>query len=97
VTGWQKFRHIEFPLIMTQVRLTLVLLIIQTLQGFGLQLMLLGENGGAGGRGMVPGLWMYNRAFAAGQFGYACALGLILFLVILALTAINNRFVRVQK
>ena len=97
VTGWQKFRHIELPLIMTQVRLTLVLLIIHTLQGFGLQLMLLGDTGGAGGRGMVPGLWMYNRAFAAGQFGYACALGLILFVVILVLTALNNRFVRVDK
>ncbi|MGC1481083.1 MAG: sugar ABC transporter permease [Chthoniobacterales bacterium] len=97
VTSFQKFRYIEFPLIMTQVRLTLVLLIIGTLQGFGLQLLLLGSSGGAGGRGMVPGLWMFNRAFVAGEFGYACAIGLILFVFILALTLINNRFVRVEK
>jgi ABC-type sugar transport system permease subunit len=97
VTSWQRFRHIELPLILTQIRLTLVLLIIGTLQGYGLQLLLLGDNGGPAGRGMVPGLWMYNRAFSSGEFGYACALGLILFAAILILTIINNRFVRVEK
>ena len=47
--------------------------------------------------GMVPGLWMYNRAFYAGEFGYACAIGMIIFVFILALTFINNRYVRVEK
>ena len=46
---------------------------------------------------MVPGLWMFNRAFVRGEFGYACAIGLILFLFILCLTWINNKFVRVEK
>ncbi len=97
VGPFQKFWHIEFPLIMTQVRLSLVLLIIATLQGFGLQLLLLGEGGGAGGAGMVPGLWMFNRAFVAGELGYACAIGIILFFFILGLTVINNKYVRVSK
>jgi len=97
VSSFQKFLHIEFPLIMTQVRLMLVLLIISTLQGYGLQFLLLGEEGGPGGKGMVPGLWMFNRAFIAGEFGYACALGLFLFAFILVLTMINNKYVRVEK
>ncbi len=97
VGSWQKFRHIEFPLILTQVRLTLVLLIIGTLQSYGFQFLLLGPNGGPAQAGMVPGLWMFNRGFVAGEFGYACALGLFLFLFILLLTWINNRFVRVDK
>jgi raffinose/stachyose/melibiose transport system permease protein len=92
-----KFFHLELPLILTQVRLNLVLLIIGTLQGYGLQLLLLGESGGPGGRGMVPGLWMYNRAFIAGEFGYACAIGILLFALILILTWVNNRYVRVTK
>ena len=92
-----KFIYIELPLILTQVRLSLVLLIISTLQGYGLQLLLLGQAGGAGGRGMVPGLWMYNRAFFAGEFGYACAVGMVIFVFILLLTLINNRYVRVEK
>lgn len=97
VTSWQKFTCIEFPLIMTQARLSLMLLIIATLQGYGLQFLLLGESGGAGGAGMVPGLWMFNRAFFAGEFGYACALGLFLFVFILLLSWINNKYVRVEK
>jgi raffinose/stachyose/melibiose transport system permease protein len=97
ITSFQKFLFIEFPLIMTQVRLMLVLMIINTLQGYGLQLVLLGEDGGPGGRGMVPGLWMFNRAFIAGELGYACALGLFLFVFILMLTFINNKYVRVDK
>lgn len=97
VTPFQKFLHIEFPLIMTQVRLMLVLMVISTLQGYGLQFLLLGEDGGPGGRGMVPGLWMFNRAFIAGELGYACALGLFLFVFILVLTLINNKYVRVDK
>ncbi len=94
---FKKFLYIELPLILTQVRLSLVLLIIGTLQGYGLQLLLLGEAGGPGGRGMVPGLWMYNRAFIAGEFGYACAVGMILFVFILCLTYVNNKYVRVEK
>ncbi len=97
VGPFQKFLYIELPLILTQVRLSLVLLIIGTLQGYGLQLLLLGDAGGPGGRGMVPGLWMYNRAFIAGEFGYACAVGMILFVFILGLTYINNKYVRVEK
>lgn len=97
IGAWGKFIHIELPLILTQVRLSLVLLIVGTLQGYGLQLLLLGEDGGPGGRGMVPGLWMFNRAFFAGELGYACAIGLILFTFILGLTWVNHRYVRVEK
>lgn len=92
-----KFLHIELPLIMTQVRVSIVLMMIGTLQSFGLQFLLLGENGGPGSAGMVPGLWMFNRAFIAGEFGYACALGLCLFVVILGMTFVNNKFLRVEK
>ncbi len=97
VNAFQTFFYIELPLIMTQVRLMLVLMVIGTLQGYGLQFLLLGPDGGAGGKGMVPGLWMFNRAFIAGEFGYACALGLFLFVFILILTWINNKYVRVDK
>lgn len=97
VGPFKKFLYIELPLILTQVRLSLVLLIIGTLQGYGLQLLLLGDSGGPGSRGMVPGLWMYNRAFIAGEFGYACAIGMLLFVFILGLTYINNKYVRVEK
>lgn len=93
----QQFFYIELPLILTQVRITLILLVIHTLQGYGQQFLLLGENGGPARAGMTPGLWMFNRAFFNGEFGYACALGLILFFVILGLAWVNNKYVRVDK
>jgi ABC-type sugar transport system permease subunit len=95
--GWQIFWRIELPLILGQVRTTLTLLFIGTIQGFGLQYLLLGEGGGPDGRGMVPGLWMFNRAFFATEFGYACAIGLVLALVIMLLTWLNHRFVKVER
>jgi len=96
--GWfRKFWNIELPLILTQVRLNLVLMIIGTLQGWGLIFILLGDTGGPKGAGMVPGLYMFRKAFTDMEAGYACAIGLLLFLLTLGLTMINNRYVRVQK
>lgn len=97
VTSFQKFRFIEFPLIMTQVRINLVLMIIWTLQDYGLILILLGDGGGPNGVAMVPGLYMFRSAFVDGRAGYACAIGFIIFVFILVLTEINNRVVRVDK
>ena len=96
--GWlRKFFSIEFPLIMTQVRLNLVLMIIGTLQDYGLVLILLGDAGGTGGAAMVPGLYMFRNAFVGQQAGYACAIGLLLFVIILALTLISNKYVKIDK
>ncbi len=96
--GWLgKFFYIELPLIATQVRINLVLNIIGVLRGYSLILVLLGDAGGPGGAAMVPGLYMFHQAFILRQAGYACAIGIILFAVILVLTYINNKYVRVEK
>lgn len=96
--GWfRKFWNVEFPLILTQVRLNLVLMVIGTLKGWGLVFILLGDTGGPDNIAMVPGLYMFRKAFAQMEAGYACAIGLLLFLLILVLTVINNRYVRVSK
>ncbi len=96
--GWfGKFLYIELPLIATQVRINLVLLIIGVLQAYDLILVLLEESGGPGGAAMVPGLYMYYNAFVRREAGYACAIGVLLFFVILILTLINTKLVRVEK
>jgi ABC-type sugar transport system permease subunit len=43
---------------------------------------------------MVPGLVMYRAAFYDERIGYASAIGTSMFLVILALTILNLRYVR---
>lgn len=92
-----KFWHIEFPLILTQVRINLVLMIISTLQMYGMILILFGDAGGPNGKLMVPGLYMFRNAFTEGYAGYACAVGLVIFMFILMLTELNNKYVRVEK
>jgi raffinose/stachyose/melibiose transport system permease protein len=96
--GWLgKFFYIELPLIATQVRVNLVLMIIGVLKGYGLILVMVGNAGGPGGKVMVPGLYMYYNAFIEREAGYACAIGIMLFFLILALTWVNNRYVRVER
>ncbi|NQU40422.1 MAG: sugar ABC transporter permease [Lentisphaerae bacterium] len=97
ITSWGKFWRIELPLIMTQVRLNLILMVIGTFQAYGFQLILLGPSGGPENKGLTPGLYMFFQAFTETNYGYACALGLILFFIILVLTIVNQKYVRVQK
>ncbi len=89
--------YIELPLILSMVRINLIFMTIGTLQQYGLQYILLGVNGGPGGVGMVPGLYMFKMGFQDLRYGYACALGMILFVLILALTLFYMKFVRVEK
>ncbi|MFA7235545.1 MAG: sugar ABC transporter permease [Phycisphaeraceae bacterium] len=89
--------RIELPLIMTQVRINLIFMTIGTLTSYEFYLILLGPSGGPGNVGVVPGLYMYSKAFTDGKFGYACALGMIMFFMILLLTIIYQRYVKVDK
>jgi raffinose/stachyose/melibiose transport system permease protein len=50
--------------------------------------------GGPGFETMVPGLWMYYNAFSFQRMGYACAIGVLLFVAILGLTLLNLRYFR---
>ncbi len=89
--------HIELPLIMTQVRINLIFMTISTLTAYETFLILLGPDGGPDNRGMVPGLYMFRSAFTEGRFGYACSLGMVLFVIIILLTIVYQKYVRVDK
>jgi ABC-type sugar transport system permease subunit len=90
--GLSRFRHIDLPLLMGQVKLLLVLGFIGGLQGFQTQLLL--TNGGPAYTTMVPGLHMYQNAITFDRMGYACAMGVVLFLVILGITYLNLKYLR---
>lgn len=91
------FFRVELPLILTQVRINLIFMTIGTLTQYEFFLLLLGSEGGPGNKGLVPGLYMYKKAFEDGHFGYACALGMVLFTVILLLTMVYNRYVKIER
>lgn len=83
---------IDLPLLAGQVKLQIVMTTIFTLQGFGGMLVL--TNGGPGYSTMVPGLWMYQRAFTGDHFGYASAIGCLMFIAMLTITLVNNKFIK---
>lgn len=97
LSWWGKFWYLELPLIMTQIRINLILLTIGTLVNYGFFLILLGPHGGPGNVGMVPGLYMFREGFYEQHYGYACALGMILFVIIMLITMFYQRVVRVDK
>jgi len=90
--GIGKFLKVDVPLVMSQIKLLTILTVIGTVQGF--EGMFILTKGGPGFRTMVPGLWMYMNAFSFQRMGYACAIGVILFLLILGLTVLNMRYFR---
>jgi raffinose/stachyose/melibiose transport system permease protein len=89
-TGIKRFFIIDIPLILSQVKLLVILTIIAGIQAFESIFIL--TRGGPGFKSMVPGLWMYFNAFSFQNMGMACAIGVILFLIILTLTLLNLRY-----
>jgi ABC-type glycerol-3-phosphate transport system permease component len=82
---WRKFTRIELPLIMGSIYLLLVFVIIETIKDAGMIMALAGMYGGPGGTVTVPALFMIRKAFIEQQMGYACAVGIILTIIVLIL------------
>lgn len=93
---WKRIRKIDLPLIVPQLKYFLVMGVIGGLQNFDLQLIVVGAETDAT---IVPGLYIYDRAFGLGfteglaksRFGYASAVGMILLVVTMGLTILNMR------
>jgi ABC-type sugar transport system permease subunit len=69
--------------------------VLGTIQGF--ETVLIMTNGGPGFSTLVPGLYMYRQAFQYGRFGYASAIGALMFLGILFFTYMNLKLVRSRE
>lgn len=88
---WRRFRHIDLPLLVPQLRLLLFFAVTGTIQGFAGIFIL--TRGGPGTATYIPALQMYLR-IADGDFGYASAIGVVLFAMILLTTYAILRFRR---
>ena len=91
-SAWRRFWNIELPAISGQVKVLIILTFIGTVQDFGRSLFM--TRGGPGWATMVPGLRMYYSFTQEAQYGYASAIGVVLFIIILVLTLINQRLIR---
>lgn len=91
-SGWQRFWHIDLPMVMGQVKLLVILNFINAVQTF--EVVYLTTGGGPGSATYTPALELYYMAMRMYNMGAASAIGMILFVIILAGTIINMRFVR---
>ncbi|MCR4621813.1 MAG: ABC transporter permease subunit [Clostridiales bacterium] len=83
------FIHIHLPLISPQLKMLIITTFINSVQDYGHVYLL--TQGGPGTATYVPGLELYFAATKFGQYGYACAMGLVMFIVILAGSLFNLR------
>lgn len=88
----QRIRLIDLPMIASQIKLMITLVIINSLQIFDAVFIL--TKGGPGTSTMVPAVYMYEQGFSYRRMGYCSALGTILFLLIMLLTIFNNKFLK---
>ena len=85
----QIFFKIDIPSIWGQLRLVVVTTIIDAFSNFENVLVL--TNGGPGDHTMVPALHMYQQGLTYYKMGYACTIGMSIFLVVLIMTLISFR------
>ena len=84
-TGWKKFRHLTFPLIIPFFTINMVLCVKNFLMVFD-QIMAMTQGGPAQSTESISFL-IYNNGMKGGAFGYQSANAVIFFIVIVAISA----------
>ncbi|MBQ7326494.1 MAG: sugar ABC transporter permease [Clostridia bacterium] len=102
---WGRIFKIDLPLISGQLKYFLVMGFIGGLQNYSMQYAI--TNGGPGevidsmqSGTMVPGYYIYRLITGSsktGAYGYACAMGVIMFIIIMVVTLVNNKLVKSEE
>lgn len=89
------FWKIQLPLLRSQIGMMVMLTIIGCMQDFNGIFIL--TSGGPGTATYVPALELYLNVAQFGRYGYACALGVVLFIFTMTVTLISNRLTREKE
>ena len=89
-TGWNKFRHLTFPLIIPFFSINMVLCVKNFLMVFD-QIMALTKGGPAQSTESISFL-IYNNGMAGGQFGFQSANAVVFFVVIVVISVLQMNF-----
>jgi multiple sugar transport system permease protein len=92
--GWQRLRHIIIPLITPVILFNLVIGVIYSFQVFTQALVIGGQSGEPLESTLVFLVLIYRNAFRYFSMGYAAALSVLLFVVVLLLTLLIFRTAR---
>jgi len=91
-SAWTRFWRMELPLLKPQLRILLFFSYLGSIQSYAS--IYVYTRGGPGFATYVPGLQMYLTISDEGNYGYASALGVVLFIIVFAGTVMNFRFNR---
>ena len=89
-TGWQKFRHLTFPLIIPFFSINMVLCMKNFLMVFD-QIMAMTKGGPSQSTESISYL-IYNNGMSGGQFGFQSANAVLFFVVIVVISAFQLKF-----
>jgi multiple sugar transport system permease protein len=89
VNGWQKFRHITWPMLSSTTFFVVTISLINSFQVFD-QVWVMTEGGPAGATSVMV-QQIYLNAFRYYKMGYASAISWVLFIIIFAFTFAQNR------
>jgi len=85
-TSWQMFRYITLPLLMPYIMIVLVIRSIDALKVFDTIFVI--TQGGPGTASETLNIFLYNQAFQYYHMGYASAVVVIFFVLIIALSLV---------
>jgi raffinose/stachyose/melibiose transport system permease protein len=89
---FQRIFYIDIPLLASQRKLVVTYMLIQAFQMFDQPFVL--TSGGPGTSTLTPALYIYQRAFNYNQFGYSAAVGVVLFIAVVIITVLNQKFMK---
>jgi len=88
---WTMFWGLTVPLIWDTIRTSYVFLAIAAMDLFAIVTVMTNGTGGPSRAADVVPVYLYSKAFAEGQFGYATAMGLVLLIIVLGLSIVSLR------
>jgi multiple sugar transport system permease protein len=87
------FRFVTIPLLMRFIRFAFILTVITGFTAL-FSLIFVMTSGGPGYGTTTLEFFVYQKAFKQGVFGYAAAIGVVLFAIVFAISAVQQRFLR---
>lgn len=85
-SAWQRFLHVTLPMLSPVIFFNVLMGIIGALQTFAVPYILTGGGDGPGRSLLFLATYIYQNAFDFWNMGYASALALVLFLMIVILS-----------
>ncbi|MFI3169563.1 MAG: sugar ABC transporter permease [Faecalibacterium sp.] len=95
VTPWKRFTQITFPLIAPSFTINMVLAVERAFKEYDMVYSL--TNGGPGNSSELLALTIYQESFTNYRVGYGSAIGVILFLMIVAITLFQMIWLRKRE